>query len=64
MAVVQNCPACDGDRVRLLSSLSESSDVDYFRCRCGHVWTVDRKTAELIAHITPLPEQSDGLSRS
>ena len=54
-AVVQKCPACDGHRVRLLPSVSNSSQVDYLRCPCGHVWAVDKKTAELICHVTPYP---------
>jgi hypothetical protein len=55
--VVQKCPACDGHRVRLLTSVSDWSQVDYFRCPCGHVWAADKKTAELICHVTPLPEK-------
>ena len=57
MAVVPKCPVCDGEVVRLLSV--SDSHVDYYRCACGHVWTVDRKTGELMGHITPLPEKPD-----
>ncbi len=29
--------------------------VNYYRCQaCGHVWTTDKKTNEIVSHITPL----------
>ena len=54
MTDVQKCPACDGERVRLLPSLSERARVDYYRSHRSHVWSVD-KTRELIERATPLP---------
>ena len=56
MTAAPKCPACDDDeRVRFLSALSERSRVDYYRCYCSHVWSVDKETRELIEHVTPLP---------
>jgi hypothetical protein len=63
MAAVPNCPACDGEQVRLLPSVSERSLADYYRCLCSHVWSVDKKTRELIQHVTPLPDKPDGPPR-
>ncbi len=58
MTTVPNCPACDGTLVRLLPSPSEISRADYYRCsQCGHVWTVDKETRELIEHVTPVPDK-------
>ena len=54
MPAVPNCPACDGELVRLLLSLSDRTRVDYYRCHCGHVWSVNKETRELIQHVTPL----------
>ena len=56
MPAVPNCPACDGDLVRRLS-LNEFFRADYYRCACGHVWSVDKETRELIQHVTPLPNK-------
>ena len=56
MTAAPKCPACDDDeRVRFLPALSERSRVDYYRCYCSHVWSVDKETRELIEHVTPLP---------
>ena len=57
MAAVPKCPACDGELVRFLPSLSEGFRADYYRCPCGHVWSVDKETRELIQHVTPLPDK-------
>jgi hypothetical protein len=56
MTAVSKCPSCDGERVRLLPALSERARVDYYRCYCSHVWSVDKET-QLIEHVTPLPSK-------
>jgi hypothetical protein len=33
--------------------------VNYYRCGdCGHVWTTDKKTHEVVSHVTPLPNSA------
>jgi hypothetical protein len=63
MAAVPKCPACHRDMVRLLPSMSERTRADYYRCRCGHVWSMDRETGELICSAVPLPEKPDASPR-
>jgi len=49
------CPACDGELVRFLLSASELTRAAYFSCDCGHLWSVHKKLAHLIHHVTALP---------
>lgn len=48
------CPSCDNRHLVKLET-SSYTYVDYYRCEaCGHVWTADKKTNELVNHVTPL----------
>lgn len=49
------CPSCAATTVEALSQSSETTYVDYLRCRtCGHVWTVEKGSDVVFRHITPL----------
>ena len=53
MSSLPKCPVCDdGERFRFLPALSARSRVDYYRCYCSHVWSVDKETRELIEQVT------------
>ena len=57
MAIVQKqaCPNCHGRDTRTLEELSKLTAVNYSRCgHCQHVWTTDKKTHLVLAHITRL----------
>lgn len=60
MAIVQKqaCPRCHGMDTRKLEELSNLTSVDYSRCgHCQHVWTTDKKTRLVLAHITRLARE-------
>ena len=45
----------------MLDEVSKNADVNYYRCEaCGHVWTTDRKTGEILKHVTPLTRVEPG----
>jgi predicted RNA-binding Zn-ribbon protein involved in translation (DUF1610 family) len=51
---VLSCPNCRGLTPRELES-SARAMVNYYRCAdCGHVWTTDKKSNEIVSHVTPL----------
>jgi len=48
----RSCPNCFAASPRQLS-MSDIARVDYFRCAyCGHVWTTDKRTHEIVGHVT------------
>lgn len=51
---VLSCPNCAAFTPRHLRA-SANSTVNWYRCGdCGHVWTTDKKTNEIVSHVTPL----------
>ena len=52
---IPTCPVCLGTAVAFLATPSDRSVVDYYRCACGHVWTVDKVDQSVVTHVTPLP---------
>jgi len=48
------CPACAKPTPRLLDESSKEAVVNYYRCECGHIWTISKTTGKLVAHVTPL----------
>jgi len=70
---VRICPACksarwDQPNCRALTprelNSSDFAAVNYYRCgECGHVWTTDKRTNEILSQITPLrrkPAENEG----
>jgi len=52
------CPRCEHPGPRRIPINSLSVRVDYNRCGdCGHVWTTNRQTGELIEHVTDLADR-------
>src|SRR5687768_8569337 len=49
------CPVCTKPTPRLLEESSKGAVVNYYRCRCGHIWTVSKRDGSLVSHVTPLP---------
>jgi hypothetical protein len=50
----QWCPACGQlNPRRRLDFSSDGADVNYYRCDCGHIWTVNKGTGQ-VTHVTPL----------
>jgi uncharacterized Zn finger protein len=53
------CPNCGALTPRELSG-SDLAHVNYYRCgECAHVWTTDKKTHEILTHVTPLTRKPD-----
>ena len=51
---VLSCPNCGAFVPRELSG-PDIVNVNRYRCgECGHVWTTDKKTNEILTHVTPL----------
>jgi lysyl-tRNA synthetase class I len=50
----QTCPACQKHSPTLLEETSKDTMVNYYRCDCGHIWTVSKRSGKLVAHVTPL----------
>lgn len=51
---VLSCPNCGEMTPRELEA-SRFATVNYYRCgNCAHVWTTDKKTNEILTHVTPL----------
>jgi hypothetical protein len=50
----QPCPACHQSEGRWLEWVSEQAYVDYFRCFCGHVWTVSKDAGHERRNITEM----------
>ena len=48
------CPACGKLTARLLEESSKDAHANYYRCDCGHIWSIDKHTGKLVAHVTPL----------
>jgi len=48
------CPACGKATPRLLEENNEDARANYYRCDCGHIWSIHKQTGKLIAHVTPL----------
>ena len=49
------CPSCLSPQPTLLAVLSKDARVNYYRCsNCGHVWTIDRETGNVLHHVTAL----------
>ena len=48
------CPACAKPTPRLLDESSKGATVNYYRCECGHIWTISKATGKLVSHVTPL----------
>jgi len=38
----------------LLDESSKGATVNYYRCECGHIWTISKATGKLVSHVTPL----------
>jgi hypothetical protein len=54
---VLSCPNCRGLTPRELETSARAA-VNYYRCgECGHVWTTDKKTNEILSHVTPLTKR-------
>jgi hypothetical protein len=52
---IRPCPSCDKPTPRLLDAPTQFAEVNYYRCdHCGHVWTTDKLTGNLLHHVTPL----------
>ena len=60
---VLSCPNCGEPTPRELEA-SQFAVVNYYRCgNCGHVWTTDKQTNQIVSHITELrrkPEKPPG----
>lgn len=51
---ILSCPNCTAGTMRMLGD-QHFAHVNYYRCgECGHVWTTDKKTNEIVSHVTPL----------
>jgi len=51
---IKPCPRC-GELTSRRLDMPVNALVNYYRCAtCGHVWTTDPKTDEVVTHITPL----------
>jgi hypothetical protein len=51
------CPACDRPEARRLDAASEWAHVTYYICDlCSHVWTTDKESGHIVAHVTVLSE--------
>ena len=58
----EGCPNCSAGSPRELEA-SRFAVVNYYRCNeCGHVWTTDKKTNEILSHVTPLTRTAKALS--
>jgi len=54
---VLSCPNCQEMTPRQLDG-SDTARVNYYRCgACGHVWTTDKRTHEILTHVTPLTKR-------
>jgi len=51
------CPACARPTPRLLDETSKDTLVNYYRCECGHIFTISKATGKLVSHVSPLPEK-------
>ena len=49
------CPACGRQSARRLDAATELAYVTYYICDlCIHVWTADKDSGDILAHVTPL----------
>ena len=54
---IQPCPACSKPTPKFLDETSRHAHVNYYRCDCGHIWTINKRDPSLVTHITRLPEK-------
>ena len=41
---------------------SDFAEVNYYRCgTCAHVWTTDKRTNQILSHVTPLSRKPQAL---
>jgi len=54
-----SCPNC-GDMTPRELEASSLAPVNFYRCgNCAHVWTTDKSTHAIVAHITPLGKTTE-----
>ena len=57
----RKCPHCERPDPRRIQAESDISGVSYYCCSgCAHVWSVDRRTEQVIGHVTPLRKRAAG----
>jgi uncharacterized Zn finger protein len=57
------CPKCDCDG-RWLEYVSRGADVNYYRCECGHVWTISKDGRRREREVTVVAESSEPIEQS